>query len=79
MAFTIHALAESDRAQQIDGSRLQHSGSNPPQDMLAALPFQHNAIDAVSIQYVGEKQSGRPPPMIAARVRIAVCINRICV
>jgi hypothetical protein len=60
MAFTIHTLPEPDRTQQIDCSGLQHPGSNPQQDMLAALPFQHDAIDAVSIKDMGQKQSRRP-------------------
>jgi hypothetical protein len=28
--------------------------------MLAALPFQHDAIDAISIEDMGQKQSSRP-------------------
>jgi hypothetical protein len=60
LPFTIHALAEAHRAQQIDGSGLQHSGANPPQHMLAALPFQHHGIDAVPAKSMREKQSSRP-------------------
>jgi len=60
MAFTIHTLPEPDRAQQIDCSGFQHPGPNSQQDMLAALPFQHDAIDAVSIKDMGQKQSSRP-------------------
>ena len=44
----------------LGGSGLQHPGPNPPQDMLAALPLQHNAVDAVSIKNMGQKQSSRP-------------------
>ena len=60
MAFTIHTLPESDRTQQIDCSGLQHPGPNPPQNMLAALPFQHDAIDAVSIEDMGQQHSSWP-------------------
>jgi hypothetical protein len=60
MAFTIHTLPESDRTQQIDCSGLQHAGPNPLQYTLAALPFQHDAIDAISIEDMGQKQSSRP-------------------
>jgi hypothetical protein len=60
MALAIHPLSEANRAQQIDRSGLQNAGPNPVQHMLAALPLDHDAIDAVSIEDMGQKQSGRP-------------------
>jgi len=39
MAFPIHALPETDGAQQVDGACLQCTGANSLQHMLSGLPF----------------------------------------
>ena len=32
-----------------------------PQHMSTALAFQYNAVDAVSMEHMGQKQAGGPP------------------
>jgi hypothetical protein len=59
MALAIHALAETDGAQEVDRARLQNAGANPLQDMRPALPFQDDAVDAVAMENMRQKQSGR--------------------
>jgi hypothetical protein len=50
VAFAVHARAEPDLAQQRDGAGLQHSGANAPEHVGAALPFQHDALNAVAVK-----------------------------
>ncbi len=59
-AFAVHALAEPDFAQQRDGAGLQHAGANPFQHVRAGLALQHDAVDAVAVENMGEQQAGRP-------------------
>ena len=59
MALAIHAPAEADGAQEVDRARLQNAGANPLQDIRPALPFQHDAVDAVEMENMGQKQPGR--------------------
>jgi hypothetical protein len=60
MAFATHPFAEADSPQQVDRSRLQGTGPNTLQHMLSGLPFQYDAIDAISMEDVGQKQAGWP-------------------
>ena len=60
VAFAVHALAQSHRAQQLDRARLQHAGADPPQHVRTALPLQHDRVDPLAIEHVGEQQPGRP-------------------
>ncbi len=48
--FAIHALAQSNLAQQRDSAGFQHARANPIQHVAAGLPFQHDAVDAVAIE-----------------------------
>ncbi len=57
--FAVHARAEADLAQKRDGAGLEHAGANPLQHVGAGLPLQHDAIDAVAVENMGEQQSGR--------------------
>src|SRR5262249_59438213 len=57
MPDAIHAPAQSDLPQKLDAARLQHAGTNSLQHMGAALPFQYNAVDAVSIEKMGQQQA----------------------
>jgi hypothetical protein len=43
--------------------------------MSTALPFQYDAVDAVSMEHMGQKQAGGPPPMIATCVRVAIFMS----
>ena len=53
MPLAIHAGAQSDLAQKRDSAGLQHAGTNTLQHVGAALPLQHDAVDAVSIENMG--------------------------
>ena len=57
MAFAVHARAEPDLAQQLDGARLQHAGADAPEHVGAALPLQHDAVDAVAMEDVRQEQA----------------------
>ncbi len=59
LAFAIHAFAQSYLAQQHDGAGFQHAGANSLQHVAAGLPLQHDAVDAVAIENMGEQQPGR--------------------
>ena len=54
--LAIHAGAQSHLAQQRDGARLKHASPDPPQHVSAALPFQHDTIDAVAMEDVRQKR-----------------------
>ena len=60
-ALAIHPGAQSDFAQELDRAGLQHAGANSLQYMSTALPFQYDAVDAVSIEHMGQKQAGGTP------------------
>ena len=60
LAFAIHAFAEPNLAQQRNGAGLEHAGANPFQHVRAGLALQHDAIDAVAVENVGEQQARRP-------------------
>ena len=58
VSFAIHARTKSDLAQERDGAGLRAS-ANTRQHVGAALPFKDDAVDAVSMKYVRQKQAGR--------------------
>src|ERR1700694_257734 len=58
MSLTIHARAKSDLTQKLNGAGLQHASPNSSQHMGAALPFQYDGVDAVSIENMGQQQAG---------------------
>jgi hypothetical protein len=59
LTFAIHAFPEADGAQQIDRTRLERAGANSIEYMLSGLPFQYDAIDAVSIEDMRQQQPSR--------------------
>ena len=59
MPLAIHPLTQSDLAQQRDGAGLQHAGADALQHMAAALSFQDNAVDAIAMKNMRQKQAGR--------------------
>ena len=59
MALAVHARAQPDLAQEVDGPGFQHAGANPRQHMGAALALQDDAVDAVATENMGEQQAGR--------------------
>ena len=61
MPLAIHPRTQSDFTQEVDRAGLQHAGPNSPQHMSTALPFQYHAVDAVSMEHMGQKQAGGTP------------------
>ena len=59
VSFALYARAKSDLAQKRDSAGLQHAGANTRQHVGAALPFKDDAIDAVSMKNMRQKQAGR--------------------
>src|SRR3984893_1930941 len=53
--------AHSDFAQKLDRAGLEHAGANSLQHVIAVLPFQYDAVDAVSMEHMRQKQAGRTP------------------
>ena len=48
--------------EQVDGALLQHAGPHALLDVLAGAAFEHDRLDALAGQEVGEHQPGRPGP-----------------
>ena len=44
--------------QQGDSTGLQDAGANAIEDMGAALPFQHNTVDAIAVKNMRQQQTG---------------------
>ena len=59
MSVAVHACTEADLAQQFDASVFQHAGANPLQHIGAALPLDHDAVDAVAIENMRQQHAGR--------------------
>jgi len=59
MPLAIHPRTQSDFTQELDRAGLQHAGANTRQHVGAALPFKDDAIDAVSMKNMRQKQAGR--------------------
>ena len=47
MSLAIHARAKSNLTQKLNGTGLEHTSANSSQHMGAALPFQHDGVDAI--------------------------------
>ena len=58
----VHPLAEADRAQQLDGARLEQSGPLPGLAVVPAAVLHHDRVDAAQGQQVGQQQAGRAGP-----------------
>ena len=59
MPLAMHARAESDLAQKRDSAGLQHTGANACQHVGTTLKFENDAVDAVSMENMRQKQAGR--------------------
>ena len=57
--LAIHPLAEPHLAQERDGAGLEHAGANPLEYVRSRLPLQHDRVDAVAVENVGEQQASR--------------------
>ena len=56
--LAIHPSTQSDFTQELDRAGLQHAGANSLQHVSTALPFKYDAVDAVSMEHMGQKQAG---------------------
>ncbi len=56
----VEPLGKSVLAQHIDGRRLEHACADAGEHVVAALPLEDDALDAVPVQDLGEEQAGRP-------------------
>src|SRR5438552_9838609 len=59
-AFAIHPLAALRLAHQFGETVLQDAGADAAQHVLAAVFFQHDGVDALQMQELGQQQAGRP-------------------
>ena len=58
-ALAMQPLAGAELVHQIDGALLQHAGAHAAFDVVAALRFQHDAVDAGALQQQRQEQPGR--------------------
>ena len=59
LALGVHPGTDPGVAQQPDRSPLEHAGADAAEDVLAALAFEHDAVDAGAVEQVREQRSGR--------------------
>src|SRR5205807_4308631 len=57
-SLKIHARAKSNLAQKLDRASLQNASANSFLHMGAAVPFQHDGVDAISVENMGQQQAG---------------------
>ena len=57
--FAIHPVADAERAEQVDGSLLQHARANPPDDVVTAALFQDDGVDACQMEQVAKQKARR--------------------
>ncbi len=62
VSFGVHACAEPDLAQRLDGAPLEHAGSDSIKHVLPAAQLEHDVLDARPSQHVGEQRTRRPCP-----------------
>ena len=58
LALGVHPGADPGVAQEVHRPPLQHAGADAAEDVLAALAFEHDAVDTGAIEEVGEQRSG---------------------
>ena len=58
-ALAVHPLSDAGLAQGVHGSLLEHAGAHALLDVLAVARLQHDGLDPVQVQQVGEQQAGR--------------------
>ena len=59
LAFAVHALAALRLAHQRGEAVLQHAGADAAEHVLAALPLQHDGVDALQVQQLRQQQPRR--------------------
>jgi hypothetical protein len=58
-AFFVQPFAGAEIVHQIDGALLQHAGADAALDVIAAVRFQHDTVDAGALQQQRQEQPGR--------------------
>src|SRR5690606_24204476 len=56
----IHSRADPGPPQDLDGALLEHARPDAPEDMVAGPPLEHDGVDAVQMQQLGEQEPRRP-------------------
>ena len=56
-AFAIHAFAAFRFTHELGETVLQHARADAAQDVLAALPFEHDGVDALEVQELREHEA----------------------
>ncbi len=59
MAFAVHPLAGARIAQHLDRAEFEHARADALEHMRLALPFEHDAVDSMSVQQMRQEQAGR--------------------
>jgi hypothetical protein len=59
MTLALHPLAEPDIAQQLHGAIFEHAGADALEHVIPGLPLEHDAVDAIEMQHVGQQHAGR--------------------
>jgi hypothetical protein len=76
--LAVHALADAEVAEEVDGSLLEHAGANPVLDVGTAAILEDHALDAGELEQARERQARRagaddpdlgPQPASSSRTR----------
>ena len=59
-ALGVHPLADAGLAQRFGGAVLEHAGAHARLDVRAVAPLEHDRLDALQVQQLGQQQPGRP-------------------
>ena len=60
LALAVHPLAALRLAHQPGKAVLEHAGADAGQHVIAAVFLQHDGVDALQVQELGQQQPGRP-------------------
>ena len=60
--FAAHALADARVGEEVGDALLEHAGADPRLDVLAAAVLDHDGVDPVEVEQLGEDQARRPGP-----------------
>ena len=61
-ALAVQALGDAGLVEQVDGRLLEHAGAHARLDVLARARLEHDRLDALQVQQVGQQQPGRAGP-----------------
>jgi len=61
-SFAIHPVADAERAEQVDGSLLQHARAQSSLDVRAITPLDDHGVDPVMVQQMPQREPRRSGP-----------------